>query len=319
VSPRMPNDCHIASQSSPQIVVLVRAHFLSDKLLDLIRILKEGVGYDLLVCADETQGPLDLPRALVLSHNTETCADLGLVEAIPEAPLLWYFGDYAFYCAYHEIPEYDYYIMIEYDVDFVRGSPWTLESLIRRLKVAGDRRYDLVSTYFCRAHPDWMWRETGTERFRDVYRMFFPFVVVSKPALQYLYDWRKCEAANPPKRGPYVFCEAFVPSALMAAGGYRCVDLNQILPGSWAAGSFRCSPPMLRNALPPFRRGIEIVHPVYSEHEYLQSELRQAREKKSIPDFIAKLRSPDWLPLSSGVRLAFLEELEQPIDSAAST
>jgi hypothetical protein len=296
------------SQVRPRTVVLIRAHFMSEKLLHLIRMLKEGVGYDLRVCADETEGPLDLPRELVLSHNTELCARLGLVESIHNAPLLWYFGDYALYCAHHYIPDYDYYIMIEYDVAFVRGNVYALESLISQL---GDARHDLVATFFRRAVPDWVWSKTCGNWFRDVYGIFFPLVVLSKRALQYLYDWRKCEAANPSESGPYVFCEAFVPSALMAAGEYRCADLNQVLPGSWDHKSFRCEPAMLLGALPALGQGIEVAHPVYSEHEYLRSELRKARERDAVADFIARLSSPDFLPLSPEVRRAFLNELSE--------
>jgi hypothetical protein len=262
--------------------VLVRAHFVSEKLLDLIRMLKEGAGFDLWVCADETQGPLDLPRELVLVHNTAMCADLGLVESLPDSPLLWYFGDYAFYCAHHRIPDYDYYVMLEYDVEFVRGNAFALESLITRLSLAVNSPYDLIATHYGPRDPDWGWGETCAGKFKDFYGLFFPLVVLSKRALQYLYDWRKCEAANPPDSGRYVFCEAFVPSALMAAGGYRCADLSRLLPGSWDPANFRTRPPMLMGALPPLSPQVEVVHPVYSKREYLQNELNAARQDGKI-------------------------------------
>jgi hypothetical protein len=299
-----------ARQNPPRTIVLVRTHFVSEKLLDLLRVLKEGVGYDLRVCADETRGPVDLPRQLVLGHNAEMCSDLGLVDSFPYAPLFWYFGDYALYCAYHFVPCYDYYVMIEYDVEFVRGTADALERVISRLIPAEDPPYDLVATHFERTDASWFWTRTCERRFKDVYSIFFPLVVLSRRGLEYLYDWRKDEAANPCESGRHVFCEALVPSALMAAGGYRCADLNSLLPGSWHAQTFRCLPPVLLGALPRLRRGVEVVHPVYSEREYLRAELREAREKDTIAEFTAKLRDPHF-PLSQELRGAFLRELTE--------
>ncbi len=291
--------------------MLVRAHFVSDKLVDLLRMLKQGVGYDLRVCADETQGPLDLPGEVVLGHSTEMCSDLGLLGSLPNSPLLWYFGDYSFYCAYHAIPDYDYYVMIEYDVEFVRGNVYALESLISRLSLPGVPPYDLVATHYGPRDQDWGWGETCKGRFNDFYGLFFPLVVLSKRAVQYLYDWRRYEAANPLESGRYVFCEAFVPTALMAAGGYHCADLNSLLPGSWDPSSFRIRPPMLLGGLPALSRGIELVHPVYSEREYLDSELGDARHNDRVAEFMERLSDPDLLPVSPELRIAFLNELSE--------
>ncbi|MGP0076772.1 MAG: hypothetical protein ACLPWF_33075 [Bryobacteraceae bacterium] len=295
----------------PRVVVLVRAHFVSDKLLDLLRMLREGVGYDLRVCADETEGPLDLPSEIVLGHSAQMCSDLGLVGTVPDDRLLWYFGDYAFYCAFHDMPDYDYYVMIEYDVEFVRGNVYALESLIRRLSIPGNPPYDLVATHYAPGPPFWGWCETCRGRFKKCYGIFFPLVVLSKRALRYLFDWRRHEAANPPKSGRYVFCEAFIPSALMAAGGYRCADLESLLPGSWDGESFRATHPMLLGALPPLPRAVEVVHPVYSEREFLASELSLARQNNSVAELVARVSDPNLLPLSQELRDAFLSELAE--------
>jgi len=301
-----------AIESRPRIAVLVRAHFVSEKLVDLLRILKAGVGYDLRACADETQGPLNLPGEVVLRISTEMCSDLGLLGSVPNSQLLWYFSDYAFYCAHHCIPDYDYYIMIDWDVEFVRGDAYALESLISCLNLPEGSPYDLVGTHYGPQTPDWEWWGTCEGRFKDFYGVFFPLIVLSKRALQYLYDWRKYEAANPLESGNYVFGEAFVPSALMAAGGYRCADLNSLLPGSYDFSSFRIPPPMLLGRLPPLSRGIELVHPVYSEREYLESELGDARQNNSVAEFMTRLRNPALLPVSPALRREFLSRLLEP-------
>jgi hypothetical protein len=95
----------------------------------------------------------------------------------------------------------------------------------------------------------------------------------------------------------------------MAAGGYRCVDLNAVLPGSWDVDSFRTRPPMLMGGLPALKRRIEVVHPVYSEREYLQSELNDAWHDGTLARFTARLSDPNLLPVSQESREDFLGQI----------
>jgi hypothetical protein len=276
-----------ANVRGPRVAVLIRAHFVSEKLWNLFRMLKGGAGYDLFICADETLEPLDLGGEAVLRHSTQMCSDLGLVGSYEGGALLWYFGDYPFYCAYHSIPDYDYYIMIEYDVEFVRGNSFALETLIARLSAPGRTPYDMVATHYGPRRPDWRWTVTCEGVFEKCCGVFFPFVALSKRALQYLFEWRKSEAANPREDGRYVFCEAFVPSALIAAGGFHCANLNTLLPGCFHPSTFRVAVPMLLGRLPALDRSIELVHPVYSEREYIGSDLSNPDGLPASPDLRA--------------------------------
>jgi hypothetical protein len=297
------------SSARPRVAVLVRTHLVNDKLLDLLDILERGRGYDMYVCADETNGPLPLPGRRVLSHSTRMCAEIGLVGELPGQNLLWYFGDYAFYCAYHEIPDYDYYAMIEYDVDLVRRNPMALEGLFSRLERDGDDPYDLVAGRYGPVTPEhWGWSATCKGRFDNVYAVFFPFVVLSNRALRYLYDWRRNEAANPLPDGQFVFCEAFAASALQAAGGFVCADLGTLIPGCWEPATFGLEHPMLLGSLPRLDRGVEFVHPVHSEQEYLERLWNVARYHNRIADFIDLLNGEVGLSLTPTRRNAFLDQ-----------
>jgi hypothetical protein len=261
-----------ATDSRPRVAVIVRAHFDCEKLRDLARILKTGIGYEFFVFADQTHGPLDLPGEPVVPCSDRMCADLGLVGSLPpEYPIFWYFGDYAFYCALHSIPGFDYYIMIDYDVEFVRGNTYALESLIARLNIPGSPALDMVGPSFFLRTPDWVWSPDCQRVFPEVYGVFFPLVVLSKRAAEYLYEWRRTEAAAPPpKGGKYLMSEAFVASALVAAGRFHCADLNSVLPECTKWDTFRVNPAILLGNLPALDRSIEFVHPVYSLREYLK-------------------------------------------------
>jgi hypothetical protein len=261
----------------PRVAVLVRTHLVTDKLHDLLRILERGVGYDLFVCADESRGAMALAGRAVLSHSVSMCDEIGLMGSLPDENVLWYCGDYAFYCAHHLIPDYDFYILIEYDVDLVRGNALGIEGLINRLKDE-DGDYDLLACRYGVPGEGWGWAETCRDYFNRVYSLLFPFVVLSNRAVRYLYDWRRHETKHPPASGRYAFCEALVPSALNAAGGFRCADLNDLMPGCYEPDTFRVGAPMLLGALPALNRRVEWVHPVFSENEYLERLFKEPKD-----------------------------------------
>lgn len=276
-----------ADSTRPRVAVSVRAHFLCEKLLDLVDILNSGVGYQFFVFADETRGPLDLgrvPADRVVRYSTQTCAELGLLGTFEDDPVLWYFSDYPFYCALHLIPGFDYYIMIDYDVEFVRGNAYALESLIARLGTSAAPSFDLIAPQFGTRPAEWFWSQACKGVFPKCYGVFFPIVVLSRRAAEFLCQWRRSEAATRPKNGQYIFCEALVPSALVANRGFQCADLNKVLPGSSHPATFRVRPPMLLGRLPELDRSIEFVHPVYSPKEYEECDLSNPHELPMSPD-----------------------------------
>jgi hypothetical protein len=221
-----------------------------------------------------------------LSHSLAMCARLGLTADHPRT--LWYCGDYAFYCAHHNIPEYDYYLMIEFDVAFTRPN-----SLLR--------------------HPAWVWHGGAQVHFPTVYGVLFPFVVLSQRALLHLLDWRRREAS---RGGDLVFCEAFVPSALKEAG-MNCVDLNVLFPGAWAAPTFRVGAPMLMGNLPELASNTEILHPVFAEREYLARLIAEARHVGGLDAFVTMLDDPARHTLTSDLRRRFLAEATETLTGAA--
>jgi hypothetical protein len=178
------------ANNDPRVALLVRTHLVNEKLFDLLDLLNQSRRYDLFVSADETSGTLDLGGFAKLPHTTRSCVEHGLCS--DHEQILWHCGDYPLYFAAAEKPDYDYYAMIEYDVDLVRRSPLFIEGLISRLEDA-----DFVVAGGYHAHADWPWAKSAAKRFSVVYSTgLFAFLIVSRRALEYLLEARRSEARN---------------------------------------------------------------------------------------------------------------------------
>jgi hypothetical protein len=65
---------------------------------------------------------------------------------------------------------------------------------------------------------------------------------------------------------------------------------------------------MLLGSLPPLAQGVEIVHPVFSEHEYLRAALEAARVSGTLQAFLSKLAPGGTLTISAKARGEFMKE-----------
>ncbi len=282
-----------AANRDPKVAVLVRTHLMNDKLLDLLDVLNQSRRFDLFVSADETRTTIDCGGYTKLPHNTELCAQFGL--AANHERILWLCGDYPLYFARAEIPDYDYYIMIEYDVDFVRKSPLFLEGLISRLQPPDRPAFDLVTASLNRANPDWGWYRSAHMMFPEVYESgIFAFVAMSGRAVDHLYATRRTEAEQGRDGSDIIHCEAFCASAL-AAADYHCADIGTLVEGAIDLGMFH--PPVLDfpnsqyllDDYRPTNPRVEIVHPVFDIDGYLEREYHKALHHGDTEPFITRL------------------------------
>jgi len=165
-------------------------------------------------------------------------------------------------------------VLLDEKVAFVRGNPLFLEGLARRLTGDGDAPHDLVAAGLGERPPEWFWHAAASARFAAVHGILSPLLVLSRRALEHLFAWRRHEAEVGTS---FIFWEALVASALIDAGGFRCTDVNALLPGAWSPGSFPAPAPMLLGHLPPLPPEVEFVYPVASEREYLAWLLEKSR------------------------------------------
>ncbi|MGG5807769.1 hypothetical protein [Falsiroseomonas sp. CW058] len=245
-----------------RIGALVRTHLAqSGHVLALAGQIRDA-GFDpVCIAADETQGPVEAGGFAKLSHDLRGLGALGL-RIPPRA--LWFCGDYAYYATVLGRDDADFWLMVEHDVALRDPASGYWRALHRALRDVPGPLPDMVASHF---GP---YRRT---HFRSAHaeplKIFFALTGLSPRAVEALYRARLREAAEgaPDPRGTH--CEIFVPSELAAAGGFRCLDLNALLPGSVDGRGF--SPqrivPVGHEARMP--GGGALVHRVAEMPEYL--------------------------------------------------
>jgi hypothetical protein len=284
----------------PRVAVMIRTHAITDKMHDLIAVLSDSACFDLYICADCTRNVVDVDGLHVLRHRVEDATRMGFRDDRPD--LLWYCGDYAAYFACTEIPDYDYYFLVEYDVDFVDRSALLLEGIINRLGFAGPDPVDFVGCQTWKGTSDGEWGRTVAGVYPEVHMCLFPFIVLSKRAIEYLISERRAERQSRKPTDPVMFCEAFVPSALNA-GGFRRADLNVLIPGSVDGSTFRIAAagnkgPMLLGWRGNWPQTIRMLHPVYDERHFVDYFIYAARKDKDSSILSTMLRSEPFVVLS---------------------
>jgi len=277
---------------NPRVAVILRTHLLNEKFYDLLDILSRSEMYDLFVAVDETAGVVKVPNYKKLPHTVDSARNFGLCPNHPN--ILWHCCDYALYFSAAQIQGYQYYIMIEYDVDFVRRSPEFVERLISELSKPAPP--DFVAAAFHQASPDWCWTEAAARQFSVVYyTSIFAFVAVSGRALNYLLERRKREARDCHSAQDIVNCEAFCGSAL-AEGGYSCVSMNELIDGAVNFSTFHPPVPVLSHSQYLLNQyivsdpKIEIIHPVYDLRHYLEKQFKKFRDLRQLDPFVTELK-----------------------------
>ena len=262
-----------------RLAVLVRTHVVNPKLFSLLDSLADGCDYDLFIAADETSRIVDVPGVRKLSHSLDMCAEVGLSRTSPKGSVLWYMGDYALYCSYLQIPHYDHYLMIEYDVHFDCNASMFCSYLVSILESYIDR-FDMIGIELFQRDGVWDNYAEARLQFEKVFGAFFPFVLMSRRAIDFLLAERRKSTARSEEQ---LFCESWVPS-MLAKNNYRIADLNEIIPGSWNNAMFRWNDPLRLKGMPP--SSCILSHPVYDEQEFWHRKLRQALQTGHVERFV---------------------------------
>ena len=183
-------------------------------------------GRVVLAC-DETFGPFDAGPFEKRPHTLARLAALGLKIPQPESRALWYLGDYAFYGSLIDDAEFDFYMMVEYDVGLRHPGDGTWSELFAALRGGALDGVDMVGVNLG-PYRNTHFRHT----FAAPWKGLFAIVGLSRRALEHLFPARLAEQAAPHPDPRGAMSEVFVPSTL-TRDGFRVVDLNDILPGSY--------------------------------------------------------------------------------------
>lgn len=289
----------IAVEGLRRVAVVVRTHVDGPKVRELLAALSKGALFDLYVLANETSGPLDLAPYAKLPHTLTLFEDLGF------GPRNLYFlthcSDLLFAHIAEVIPGYDVYALMEFDVHLTRGDAAAVDLLVRALSSKAYGDVDLACVALRPSGPKWMWHASAAGFFQEVWACFFPVLCLSSRAISHIRARRLDELAakgSASAKGDgspddWVFCEAFVPSALREVG-YRMVDLNDIFPGFYRWSAFNWGPIWLMGEPITRDRAAELVHPVLEPEPFLEKYFHWATQTGRAREFLEDLERDRW-------------------------
>jgi len=153
-------------------VIVLRTHFFSQRWHDIL--IKLSPAYYVVVVIDGRVQELRYDDFKVVKFNVPNVSSLELKTA---NDMQWRFGDYALYLAHNALKNdnitYDYMWLVEPDV-YMRA-PFS-----EMISSCAENSYDLLTSYFGVAGPDWMWCKYRHElSSKNVYMTFFPFMRLS--------------------------------------------------------------------------------------------------------------------------------------------
>lgn len=188
------------------VVLSLRTHFW-DEYIDYIAQKLNGSTTlcDFVVIADETNSKFDCGYYNKLSHTSDI-SDLG-IEYLSEFNL-WYNGDYPLYVLMDKYKDSDYFIMVENDVLINKNIDFII-------KYVYEKKVDVIFHEFENT-TGWVWETTLKESFDITKKCLFPFLLVSRRVVEYLYKRRKEIVCNYKNRNinHYPYCEGFIASAI---------------------------------------------------------------------------------------------------------
>lgn len=251
------------AQARPRYALIFRTHFW-DAFAErqFHRAAASAPGADLFVLVDETRGHVaGIPTDRVFRLTDAQILDAGYVAA-GEGSIQWYSGDVPLYMFYAAHPDYDYYLQMEYDVNFHLD----VDGMVERIAQEGA---DMVALTKPEAHYEWPWLPSCLNVYRreEVRHQLICIGAFSNHALAVLSRERLAQAerykAGEIERWPY--CEGYLATeavrqrlAVRELSDYGDVD------------AYDWWPPYVESDLPRLARHA-FVHPVLDPARYLPS------------------------------------------------
>lgn len=279
--------------------VILRGHAPSAKFTEMAAALTGSDRFDLYVATNDSRGPVDVGSFPRLPYTLESLSDLGF-EFTDEYALI-HCSDLLFASFLQRKPEYDRFIMVEYDVQILGQPRETMESLLDRLDARPT--VDLFGTWLSPRGQAWPHYATTASQFpgQEVMAAFFPFVMLSRRAIEHLLQLRHGERPAGEATRDRAYCEAFAATALASNPAFRIADLRDIWPGSYDADGFYFGDPMLYGGPHRINEGVRFLHPVYPPEDFAGRLWHAAKGSNTLIQYRALL-SAGSIPLPDDLR-----------------
>jgi hypothetical protein len=294
---------------------MIRTHVIDDRVQELLEHLDRGRrNFDLFLAVDETNGRPETDLQNVVWHSVARCPELGLTHT--RERLIWWCGDFPFYFALAQLPQYQYYIMIENDVHLTQCDASLLNDLAAALLSGATVGIDAVGTRLLREVPidhelHRLLHRPAFAFFETTYSYFFPLIALSRQAVSYLYAQRQLEAMRETPADAVLHCESFVPSHLIRAG-FSCVDLNAVLPGSYLNDLMVLPAPQYgipRCQANGFEGFARMIHPVYGDGDFLQRLLSRCHDAGHQQYLLRRIDDGEFDPIPAPLLARFRSQV----------
>jgi hypothetical protein len=274
-----------------------------------------------VVLLDETKGPIDIGPYEKISHTIDT-SEYQLKAYPKDFYSLWFNCDYGIYILRARMPGYDYYILSESDLAVNLCLDPVIEDVRRK-------QIDFVARDFCPAEPEWGFYPNASKAFRNPWKVYLFFMIVSARAADFLHEKRVdfAERFDQGEVTGWPFCEAWVPSTLREHDGMRLADIEDYA----LVDNLRYRPRVSLND-PAANKPGSLVHSVigptnivsvlideYGAEEYFrpQSRMRWILRHDPLDAVLAAVRAA-FLRNNDGRYLYLLEVLKRQIDGEES-
>ncbi|KXV61563.1 hypothetical protein AD948_01255 [Acetobacter senegalensis] len=243
-------------------VILFRTHIWDDFTLRQYMRLPKSDSFDSVILANNTDGlcpPVEhLPFVI---FTTDDLLKMGL-ESGPDKNMVWWNADYPLYYYSSLFPNYDYYILCEYDV-FINCD---LEKIIKSIS---REKKDIIALTSSSSLEGCIYLQSaeGVYPYENIRKTYFPFAIFSKRSIDFLYERRLVLSKHYREKKIYNWphCELFVGTEIHASN----LDVVQ-LTAYGKADYFSHYPPILEENI-FYLREQNYIHPVLDSKRFLNS------------------------------------------------
>jgi hypothetical protein len=267
---------------------------------------------DVVILADETNRPLGpIPYDRVIRTTNSELLQLGLANAYGKGGLIWWNTDYPNYLAADRLPEYDYYLFVEYD----SCANLDIDSFVEAIAANGA---DAVALPTRQAKSSWYWTKFHERvySYEEICGSLNCISVFSARAMQLLLARRRAHTIehNAGRLRFWPGNEVFIATEINRAG-YKFASLEEF----GDATQYEWHPPILEDDL--YEQTGTFLHPVLDRPRYIASLLKFEFDLSSyfissspLRRQLARFPARDYLPhMPAAFRRQVLVKLRQAL------
>jgi hypothetical protein len=273
-------------------MILLRATAVNHSTLSLATKIQSLSGIEVSILIDERKNKIiNSSKYRTISITDDKIKRFGIYAP---SDYTWRCGDYGLYIASEELPNIDWFWLIEDDVDFRGNSPEFFFDFFK------NRDEDFLTTYLRPAERSWFWYAHSISVDTPSYRCFFPVSRLSRRALQYLLVTRQRHSVYWSRIKTWPNDEAFVSTTLMGKN-FFCADFNSFGTRFYSEACFNASLIDSTEALSECE--FQLIHPLLTEGRAQRKKLHRGewmqKSRLPIPSYVEALSVRVALSLNS--------------------